>query len=155
MTLRAKPAKQYVKVMETAEVASPGGFSVPVTQQLGYIRLLMYKHGAHVGAEKFRLKVYHDLARTKLYATSSWSSISSISGVSTYWDGWVRFTFAEQWVNASEWYYLEVESTGYTRNQNTFYIGFVLDWPISIYTQTQAPGYSFAMEIYGYRKVAY
>lgn len=159
MTLRKFPSKLYCKVFGTGETVSPGGFTLAQAQQLQYVRLLIYKHGACAGTEQFRLKVYADSALTKLVTTSAWSSFASDDAsairAASYWLGFLRFDFAKEWLPASQAFYLALESTGYTRNGNTFYVGGILDWPLSIYTQSQSPKFSFAMEIYGYRKVGY
>jgi len=159
MTLAHFSNRLQCKVFETSEVVSPGGFTLAQAQELAYIRLLIYKHGTAAGTEKFRLKVYADADLTKLIATSAWSEFANPDAAAilaaSAWLGYLRFDFAREWLPASQAFYLALESSGYTRNLNTFYVGGILDWPVPTYTQTYSPRFAFAMEIYGYRKVAY
>ena len=154
MAFQSFPDTLYLKTMATGETVAAGGFSVPDAQELRHVVLTVYKHGTAGGTERLRLKVFHDEAQTKTYATSDWATVSEAIEGATYWIGRVRFDFGYQNLSAGETYYLGVESDGYTRSGDTFYIAFPLDWPLAINEQQSASA-GLAFEIYGRREVTY
>lgn len=150
------PLTTYWKTLNTSEVITAGGITVPADTHLQSVYLWMYKHGQHGGGERLRVRVYHDSSLQKLYATSDWSAIADIPSLPTYWRGRLLFTFSSRvWLNDDSTYFLAVEADGYTRNVNTFYLAFLYDWPQSINVNMQEPRYGLALENYGERGVDY
>jgi hypothetical protein len=137
---------QYIKVLDTGEAYHGATFTVDEAQEIGHVRLVLYKHGTHAGTERLRVKLYHASDLTKLYATSEWSDLADISSLGANWIGWLRFDFDREWLSPSETYYLAVETTGYTRNADTFYLGFALDRSFSSHGTSEA----LAFELFSY-----
>ncbi len=154
MAFASFPATQFVKVMETSEVVLVGGLTFPRDQELAHAYLNVYKAGTAGGSERLRLKVFHDADRTKLYATGEWATMRGAWGAAVRWIGRVRFDFDPAVnIEADATYYFAVESDGYTRNGQTFFISFPLDWPLSINTNVDSPSYGLAVAAYGRRGV--
>lgn len=144
----------FLKVSETDEIFLATGFSAGDRQQLKHIVLTLFNVGTATADDRFRLKLFHDQAMTKLYATSSWLNLSDIEGLSDSWIGRVRFDFSEPWLGAADTYYLAVEADGYVRDGDTRYVGWALDWPVPVYATNPPPNCGLAFEVYGYRSVA-
>ncbi len=138
---------QRIKVIETGELVACGGVSIAAHMEVAYMRAVLYKHGALAGTEKLRAKLFTDAALTKVHAASAWLTVSDISGLGTYWIGWGRLDFDREHWNKNQTLYAGVETTGYTRNGDTSYLGLVLDYGIS---QNDEPT-AVAMAFYGYR----
>ena len=98
-------------------------------KELSYVRLTFLKKGTEGGSETLQLQFYTDSTLTKLYASSDVVTISDfVSG--TYWLGWVRFDMSSTPIFAANTsYYMTVKTTNYTRNSDTYYLAFGLDWP--------------------------
>jgi len=126
-----------------------GGLDTTAATEIAYLRILLFKHGALGGSERVRAKLYTDNARTRLYATSAWSSVASIAGLSTYWWGWFRLDFARENISKEFVYYVTIEADNYTPSTNV-YLSVSLDWPLSQNTQAAARN-GVAMQLYGYR----
>lgn len=126
-------------------------FSRPSNTVLSDIRLILYKHGDDTGNETFTAKIKQDLQDNtaqisvqSVIATSDTIAINDIEGVTEYWLGFVRFEFEENvHINASTEYTVEIETANYTRNADTFFLGWALDWPEELNTHSQdlPPGY--------------
>lgn len=137
------PNPSYWKVLETDESWNGGGVRVQRNEQIRYIRILIYKHGAHASTEKLKIGLYHDAALTRVHALSEWSYIADIEDVPDYWRGWLRFDFAREWLVAAQTYYIGVTVNGYTRNALTHYNAAMYE------------GNSLRFEIFSERKVSY
>lgn len=147
MAFKNFAALQQVKVIETGELVQAGGITLGKSQDLANIVVAVYKQGAHAGTEKLRVKLFTDQAMTKLYATSAWSAVAAIPGIGTNWIGWLRFDFAGEHLNGQLQYWVGVETTGYTRNGNTFYLSLLRDWGLG---QSGNPA-AASLAVYGLR----
>lgn len=147
------PSMLYAKVSETDEIFMAAGFTPGASQQLRHMVLTMYHAGTAAGTERFRLKLFHDRALTKLYATGDWLELASIDGLSDSWLGRVRFDFSDPWLNQSFTYYVALEADGYTRAADTRFVAWVLDWPLPVNSQNDTPSYAVSFEAYGLRSL--
>lgn len=148
-------ATQRLKVMETGETVDGGGLRVAYDQQLRYLVVWCVFVGTFT-TEKLRVKLFTDAGLTALYATSQWSQLSSITNLgTTAWLGKLRFDFASEWLRSysggAQAYYVGIESSGYTRNGDSRYISFMLDWQNPINTAVTAGAPGIAMEVEGDR----
>lgn len=152
MALTQYPSHLYVKTFDTSETVKLGSFQVAAATELKYLVLWIYKHGTAGGSEQMRVKLYSSENQQAALYTSDWSALASISGISTYWLGWLRFTFDRANLSANLRYYFAVETTGYTRNEDTYYLSAVLDWPEAVNTWNTSGGYPGAkISIVGYK----
>jgi len=136
-----------IRVLETGELVPCGTAQPAKAIELQYLQLVLFVHGSLAGTEKVRVKLFNDTALTKLFATSNWASVAAIPGVGVDWIGWLRFDFARQFLSPFDVYSVAVETTGYTRNVDTSYLGVALDYLIG---QSGADD-AAAMALYGYR----
>lgn len=149
------PATAYIKTWDSDEVVKLGAVEVEDHTNLLYLRIMLYKHGAHGGTEQVRAKIYSDADYTKLMYTSAWSDLADIEGLTASpWWGWFRLTFARQALNKEATYYVALETQNYTRNADTFYLSHSLDWPVPQNTQVVPSFPGAMMQFYGYRDLS-
>jgi hypothetical protein len=146
------PKRLVVRELDTSETMLMGGYKPGSSLSLAKAVLSVYKHGTAVGSEGLRLKVFgsESTAATPI-ATSDYSAIASIPGISTYWLGNLTFTFSTRVnLDADNTYWFALEAQNYT-NTGAFYLSYVFDWPYPISTQLSAPdSYGAALRLLGY-----
>jgi hypothetical protein len=142
----------YCKTFDTDEIVRMGSFQVAESLELQYIRLLIYINGTIAGTERIRLRVYSDSGFSNVLYTSDYSSMSSITGLSTRFLGWVRFSFDREHINKNITYYLTAEIDNYTFAE-PFYIGAMYDFPHPIYDNSENLFYDhpIAFQLFGYK----
>lgn len=158
MSFRQFSEYQYIRVMNTSEVIKLGGFKISTNHELKYMRVLTYINGTLSGSEQLRVNIYSNPGQTKKIMHSSWIDLNGTienetgSIVTGNWLGLIRFDFDRQNINKNIFYYAGVESTSYSRNGDTFYIGFSHDYPFPRYSDGSTASYesNLAFEIFGY-----
>ena len=146
------PRDLFVKTIDTGEEIVIGEIQTGHALELKYLRAILYKHGTGAGTERCRINIYSDEGRTSLLYQSAWSSLSDIEDLSTMWLGWVRFDFAGESLNQNLSYFATIETDGYTRNADAFFISYVFDWPVPVYEALS--GTPLAISVYGHREAA-
>lgn len=150
MAFATFPKQQLAKIAGTAELVRLGAAKPGRHLELAHVQLGLYKHGAAGGSEQLRVNVYSDSGYQVAYAQSAWVSLASIPGLATYWIGRVRFDFARQPLNKNLTYYLALETQSYARSGDNFYLATLLDWPLPVNANLDAPRYAGAFALYGY-----
>lgn len=151
MAFESFPDNLLVKTIETDELVECGTLEFPDAMKLQHIIFTIYKHGAAGGTERLRAKIYADSGLTDLLSTSDWVNLSSFADGS-YWIGRVRFDFSSLLnIKPGISYYAAFETDNYTRDADDYYLGLVLDYPLSVNVNSYA---SIAMEVYGIRGVS-
>jgi hypothetical protein len=145
------PDSPYVKTFNTGITEKLAKFTVDKDLLLKYIVLSVLKNGTSVGAESMTLKIYSSWDLTKPVIVSSSARLLSATGAANAqsWIGRLRFDFSGYPLTEGEDYYLRISTTSYTRTP-TFYIGALLDWPDTVYTQTRDPVYGAQIRIIGH-----
>lgn len=148
---------KYIKTVDTSETINMGSFSTDANLELGHIRALIYIQGTLGGSEQIRLSIYPTEDSTNATYTSSWSNVGDVldengEAVTGNWLGLIRCDFDRENINNNLTYYLKAELQNYTRNSQTFYIGFAYDYPNIIYdnSEDELQDHPLAFEIYGY-----
>ncbi len=138
MSVLQFPDTFYIQVLPSSGALCDGGTFTGATGELKTITCWIMVRGTSTGSESFRVSVYpdQDLLETSI-AESTLVPITSF-GVASDGYNYVRFDFADQNLNANNSYRLVLESTSYTRLNNDFYVGFLLDWPDPVNTQPSA-----------------
>jgi hypothetical protein len=130
------PFTQYIKTLNTGVVEKLCSFQVDRSMLLDYIVLTMLKNGTSAGSESMQLKLFSSWDMTKPAMVSSSARLLSAIGVanSQSWRGRIRFDFSGFGLSTADTYYLAIQTTSYTRT-TAYYLGAVLDWPDTVYTQ--------------------
>lgn len=160
MAIKQFSEYQYIKVMDTAEIVKLGGFQLSTSNELKYIRVLTFINGTLGGSENLRINIYGDAGHSKKIFSSNWINLNNqieneLGAIVTgNWFGLLRFDFERQNINKNIRYYASVESNSYTRNGDTFYIGFSHDYPFPRYSSGANAAYesNIAFEIFGYEE---
>mgnify|MGYP001809874110 CR=1 FL=1 len=110
-----------------------GAFNLAESIDLKHIQTVLFIRGALGGTEQLRLNLYGttSISSTPI-ATSDWFSLSSIGGYTNNWIGNVFFDFDGAPINPNLDYFVGIESNNYTRNADTFYLAFRMNWNPSI-----------------------
>lgn len=158
MSFRHFSEYQYIRAMDTGEMIKLGGFKLGTSHEIGHMRVLLFINGTLGGSEQLRVNIYSNRGQSKKIFHSSWSSLNNTienengTIISGNWLGLLRFDFDRQNINKNFYYYASVESNSYTRNGNTFYLGFAHDYPFPRYSTGANAAYesNLAFEIFGY-----
>jgi len=89
--------------------------------ELKYIYIYLLREGTEGGSETFQLKVYSNSAYTALVDSSDVVTYSTIKGGNNKHR--IPFAFNRKMLQGGTTYYLEIVTTNYTRNGDTFYFG--------------------------------
>lgn len=135
----------YVRVLTTGETAELGTYTLSKATELDQILLWLNVQGTPGGSEILTLEVYGSSeAESPLYSSDpvSLSSVtfnageaSEFLGSAGDFIGVVPFNFSREPLGASS-YVLKLKSQNYTRNGDTYYIGWVFDNPEPVYSRT-------------------
>lgn len=149
MAFKNFPSPLRFKVIETSETVCAGSFLLPRSLDLAQIVMVLEKHGAHVGTEKLRAKLFHDKAMTKSFAVGSWMKLTTVIPdlSSSDWIGRFPLDFSRVQIPAECPVWLAVEASGYTRSGDTFYLQLAFDWGLNMHGVPAA----LAFELYGER----
>lgn len=139
------PHQKYIRVLDTNEETSAGSFALATSGELTHIRAQIYFKGT-ITAEKLQLKIY---SNNNVYLASS----DIITIPYSNWIGWLRFDFNRINMLAGTPYKIKIVASDYTRNADTLYMGFILDWPDFTYSYSNnLSDNSMKMELFTYAK---
>jgi hypothetical protein len=139
------PQANLLKVV-AASGENLGSFQLGEPTELKYILLNTYIKGTITGSEKMRLKLYASSLKNTAVTTSDWVYWSTIDGIGTgNWLGWIRFDFDLQPLNDDYYYYMDIETSGYTRNGNTHYLAAVCEYCVTLNTLASDIGVHMAI----------
>lgn len=139
----------YIKTLDTGEEGGLGTFTLTQNFEVNYMQMPIYVHGALGGTERLRINVYSS-TNSSLLMQSDWSNLSDIDNIGAYWIGKIRFNFTRKYLQKTVPIVLKLEVDNYTRNGDTFYIGYVLDWPLETNQQDSTPPLGADVAIVGY-----
>lgn len=149
------PHIQYFLQLTSSGIEHPcGSFIAENDGDIGHMQLYAQKVGAHVGAEKFRVKLFSDgnYDGGSEYAISDWVSVSDIDTLtSSAWYGNILFDFARQPLVLGDTYYLSIETENYSKeSDDSYYWSFALDWPNDINTSLSATSRALQFSLLDY-----
>lgn len=148
MAVKEFPSELYVKSLDTSEESEMGKFNITNTTEIRALNVSVYINGTLSGTEQMRVNIYN--TNDTLLMSSAWMDLSNITNISEYWLGRFQFDFTRKYLEANSDYVFKMEVQNYTRNADTFYLGYVLDWPITTNTQLSTPPLGADVEIIGY-----
>lgn len=147
------PSILKIKTADTSEIVNLGKYKVNQNEEIAYARPGIYVHGTPGGSETLQLRIHTGDDLTAVYASSN---TVSLSGFTTDYNlGVIRFDFNRQNINKNLFYTHSIVINNYTRNADTFYIGFIMDFPDvnKIYSSVSNPtdGEPAALQLFGYK----
>jgi hypothetical protein len=154
MTIQKFSDEIYLLRQNTSpELLALGEIIVTAPMSLAAVRLNIFIHGTLGGSETCTLKLFSDENLEGLMAQSDAFALQDIEGLSEYWNGWLRFDFPDgPTLDVNESFCFAMETSNYTQNGDTFYIGWALDWPFNTNGLPADPLQRGAyMEFYEYR----
>jgi hypothetical protein len=140
----------YIKVQNTNETIDLGKIESSSEFSLTAIRLQFFMHNvsAASGNETIQLKLFTNPGLTKVYASSDILTVSDFVTGSTDWIGNIGFQFlTKPNINSFQNAYAGIVATNYTRNANSFYMGYVYDWPFPRRGETE--DFPISIEVFG------
>ncbi len=148
------PNIQYFRTLETDTISRLGYFQLQDATELKHMMFTILQAGVIASPYQMRIKLFGNNLLTNSIAVSDWATISVATLSPTYtvnWLGNIYFDFAGNPLNPNVIYYMGVETSGYTRNGDTFYTGFNLDWYAPVNTQLSATEAAARFRILGNR----
>jgi hypothetical protein len=125
----------YMSIPDSSTSIDLGSFTTDSegTQQLKHVKVLFYLSG-DFDLDSIVLSVTDSLSAPTLTYTSDIirikKDVSQDFANNASWLGWLRFDFAEQWLDASTTYYLYIDASNYDGISTD--IGLVFDYPIPV-----------------------
>lgn len=131
------PKQQYFRALESDTTTSLGYFILQDSTEIKHVMLTIFVRGLIASPFDIRFKIYgSDEAETAII-TSEWAelSVASLGNYTQNYIGNIYLDFAGESLNMSNTYYMRVETDGYTRVGDSFYLGINLDWYNPVNTQ--------------------
>ena len=117
--------KQHVYVLDSSSSSNFPYIALtkfPRNSELEYVVLLLYIQGQ--GSGQIRLNIYSNISQTTPIYSTSWIDIDDLQSSATNKIIWTRFDFNRLPVTTGHQYVLQLETQGYTRNGDTFYLSY-------------------------------
>lgn len=147
MAFKQFPKDQYFRTLNTDQVTRLGDFKVDSVIELTEIMLTLYVQGVIVTPFQMRIHVYgNDNQATPIFS-SDWADLDSSTLINddtglAYTQNWIGnayFDFNGYPLNPNITYFFSVETLGYTRVADSFYISVNLDWYSEVNNQLDGP----------------
>lgn len=139
------------RVMGTVDRVPLGWFSIDDNWILKNIRVACYIKGVPTGYEFLKIEVCSDQNGTVSIFDSDTIRLNDVL-ITGNQIGWLNFPVSKHNVSKNGIYYPYITHTGYVRNTNNFYISFLKDFPIQIYsTENDVIDTPIQMILYGYK----
>jgi hypothetical protein len=149
MAFKQFPKQQYFRQLNTDDVTKVGYIKVSTGVELTAMMVTIYVQGVIVTPFDFRVNVYGSPNSSVPIFTSEWAEISAATLLNNdvdpaipyvnNWLGNIYVDFNYEPLNPNLNYYISVETDGYTRVGETFYIGVNLDWYSPVNNQLDGP----------------
>lgn len=132
--------KLFIHTLDTAEKLNLGGWKSLVSGELAHITLNMFGTANLEGAASVKMGIHLSTNFAGQYAFSDEFFIKDVPtalGESLEpFLAFVRFDFNRIPINKNQLYYFSLQTSGYTRDADTRYIGVVKEYPDPIYDFT-------------------
>lgn len=145
MTFPQFARDQFIRVIETNETADMGAYTLGTSTELDQISLWINVEGNPGGSETMQIEIYGSSEAGAALYTSDVVTLSDVvfnEGESTEFSGTgdfigvMPFGFSRENLASGQTYYLKLKMANYTRNGDTYYIGYVFDNPEPVYSRT-------------------
>lgn len=148
------PDIQYFRALETDTVTQMGYFNLQDGVELKDMMLTVLVVGPIASPFTARIRIYGNNLLESAIFNSDWVTISAATLVPTYttnWLGNIMFEFAGNPLNPNIDYYMAIETSGYTRNGDTYFFSFNLDWYSPVNTAVDSSQAGARIRILGNR----
>ena len=141
------PKQQYFRVLETDTTTQIGYFNVSEGIEIKHMMLTLLVRGLIASPFTFRVKIYgNNLLETPIFM-SNWVTLSVATLVldadgtqyTQNYFGNIYLDFDGYSLNPNIDYYMAVQTNGYTRNADSFFVGINLDWYSEVNNQVDGP----------------
>lgn len=149
MAFKQFPNIQYFRVLETDTVTRFGYYNLQDGTEKKHMMMTLYMNGLIVTPFTIRVNVYGNDDQAEAIFSSDWATLSAATLLNndtdpgtpytTNWIGNVYFDFAGYPLNPNINYFMSVETLGYTRNNDVYYLGINLDWYSEVNNQLDGP----------------
>jgi len=132
------PNQQYFRALDSDTITRLGYFNLDDGTELKHIMLTIFVRSTIATAFTVRLKIFGNNSTSNPIITSDWATISAATLSPVYvsnWLGNIFIDFQGNPLNPNINYYMAAETSGYTRNDDAFYLGINLDWYSPVNTQ--------------------
>lgn len=149
MAFKQFPKDQYFRTLNTDQITRIGYFNVAEAIELKHFMLTIFQRGVIVTPYQFRMHIYgNDLQESPIFS-SDWAEMSAATLQNNdteppvpyvnNWLGTIYLDFNGYSLNPNVNYYMSVETSGYTRIGDSFYVGVNLDWYSEVNNQLDGP----------------
>lgn len=141
MAFRQFPTQQYFRILETGENAKMGYFNTAEGTELKHMMITLYMNGVINIPFNIRANIYGSTIQANPIFSSAWAEIGPEtilaedgSAYENNWLGNIYLDFSGNPINPNINYFMSIETDGYARDGDIFYLGLNLDWysPVSI-----------------------
>ena len=141
------PNQQYVRVLNSDQNTRLGYFNLQDATEIKHIMVTLFQRGVIVSPYSIRIRIYGNDDLESAIFSSDWATLST----STLIDNETGLPYTRNWIgniyvdldgyplNTTLNYYFSVETDGYTRVGDTFYLGVNLDWYSPVNNQLDGP----------------
>lgn len=146
------PHQQYFRILETDTTTGIGYFNLSEATELQHMMLTVFIRGTIATPFTARIRVYPTGALTTPIFSSSYATFSAATLEPAYvnnWFGNVYFDFSGNPLNPNLDYHFAIQTSGYTRNGDSFYLGVNLDWYSPVNNQLSASDAGARIRILG------
>lgn len=150
------PQTDFFRILETDSTTRMGSFQIPVGTELDHMMLTILVKGLIVTTINLRVKIFGSDMNETPEIVSDWVELSvdtlvSSPAYTTGWFGNIYVDFSGEPINPNVTYYMTCETSGYTRNGDTFYMGLNLDWNSPVNTSITPSRAGARVRILGHR----
>jgi hypothetical protein len=149
MAFKDFPQDQYFRTLNSDQVTRLGFFNVASGIEMTEMMLTLFVKGLIVTSFQMRVNVYGNDDQASPIFSSAWATLDATTLLNNdvdppipyvgSWLGNVYFDFNGYPLNPNINYFFSVETLGYTRVGDSFYLGTNLDWYSPVNNQLDGP----------------
>ena len=149
MAFKQFPKQQYFRIINTDIVTRIGYFNLKDGTELKEMMITLFVKGIIAAPFNIRMNIYGNDDQAEPIFSSDWAELSAATllnndtdpgtAYTNNWLGTIYFDFPGYPLNPNINYFMSIETDGYTRNGDTFYIGINLDWYSEVNNQLDGP----------------
>lgn len=149
MAFKQFPKEQYFRTLDSDTITRIGYFNLQDGTELKNMMLTLFVRNVIATPFNIRMNIYGNDDQAEPIFSSDWEELSMATlqnndtdpplPYTRNWLGTIYFTFAGYPLNPNINYFMSIETAGYVRNADAFYIGVNLDWYSEVNNQLDGP----------------